>query len=72
MINICICLLAGLLLKIMNKLSENNILSNEAFVAWETNSDPAEREGKAVAVKALTSFFTALKEADDASSGEEA
>ncbi|XP_058810596.1 eukaryotic translation initiation factor 4 gamma 3-like isoform X2 [Phymastichus coffea] len=63
---------AGLLLKIMNYLCENNVLSNEAFLAWEKNEDSFEREGKSVAVVSLKSFFIPLKEVEDISSGEDA
>ncbi len=62
----------GLLLKIVKYLWENNILSNEAFLAWEQNDDPAEREGKSVAVLSLKSFYIPLKEVEDISSGDEA
>lgn len=63
-------LLAGLLLNIFDKLCEDNIISFESFIQWETNDDAAEREGKAVALKALTSFFTSLKEAEEFSEEE--
>lgn len=56
----------------MTYLCENNVLSNEAFLAWEKNEDVAEREGKSVAVVSLKSFFIPLKEAEDISSGDEA
>ena len=62
----------GLLLKIMTYLCESNVLSNEAFLAWEKNEDPAEREGKSVALVTLKSFFIPLKEVEDMSSGDEA
>lgn len=63
-------LLLGLLLNIFDKLYEDNIISFESFLLWETNDDVAEREGKAVALKALTSFFTSLKEVDEGSEEE--
>ena len=62
----------GLFLKIMTYLYENHVLSNEAFLAWEKDDDPAEIEGKSIALLSLKSFFILLKEADDISSGEEA
>ncbi|XP_024939403.1 eukaryotic translation initiation factor 4 gamma 1 isoform X9 [Cephus cinctus] len=61
---------SGVLLQIISALSDQSILSCESFIAWENDKTPSEFEGKAVAMKSLTSFFTALKEADD--SGEEA
>jgi translation initiation factor 4G len=35
------------------------------LLAWEKCDDPAEAEGKGVAIKSTTQFFTWLKEADD-------
>lgn len=32
------------------------------FQSWEKNDDPAEQEGKGVAIKSCTQFFTWLKE----------
>ncbi|XP_051166301.1 eukaryotic translation initiation factor 4 gamma 3-like isoform X2 [Leptopilina boulardi] len=61
---------SGLLLNIFDKLCEDNIISFESFISWETNDDATEREGKAVALKALTSFFTSLKEAEEVSEEE--
>ncbi|KAG7197148.1 hypothetical protein KM043_007233 [Ampulex compressa] len=61
----------GLLPGIMMRLWEDNIISTDAFLTWETSKEPGERAGHAVAVKALTSFFTNLKEGDDASSVED-
>lgn len=55
----------GLLLSIFNKLSEDSIFAQESFLSWENSKDPAEQEGKGVALKQLTSFFTQLKENDD-------
>ncbi|XP_011502428.1 PREDICTED: eukaryotic translation initiation factor 4 gamma 3-like [Ceratosolen solmsi marchali] len=62
---------AGLIVKIMTCLYENNVLSNEAFLTWEKNEDPAERKGKSVSLVSLKSFFIPLKEVEDISSGEE-
>jgi hypothetical protein len=63
---------SGLIVKIMTCLYENNVLSNEAFLTWEKNEDPAERKGKSVSLVSLKSFFIPLKEVEDISSGEEA
>ncbi|XP_043477588.1 eukaryotic translation initiation factor 4 gamma 3-like isoform X1 [Leptopilina heterotoma] len=60
----------GLLLNIFDKLCEDNVISFESFISWETNDDAAEREGKAVALKALTCFFTSLKDAEEVSEEE--
>jgi translation initiation factor 4G len=50
---------------------DDNTISNETFIAWETSVDPAEQAGKGVALKSLTTFFTALREGDEDSSCEE-
>ncbi|XP_018568899.1 eukaryotic translation initiation factor 4 gamma 1 isoform X2 [Anoplophora glabripennis] len=55
----------GLLLSICDKLYELGTFSQESFIAWENSSDPAEQEGKGVALKQLTCFFTQLKENDE-------
>ncbi|RZC05037.1 eukaryotic translation initiation factor 4 gamma 3-like, partial [Asbolus verrucosus] len=55
----------GLLLNICNQLYEDAIISQESFIAWESSEDPAEQEGKGVALKQLTSFFTQLKENEE-------
>lgn len=49
----------------------DNVISSDAFLTWHNAKDPAEREGHAVAMVALTSFFTDLQEPDDNSSIEE-
>ncbi|KRT79506.1 hypothetical protein AMK59_7397 [Oryctes borbonicus] len=58
----------GILLSICGALYEDNVFSHDSFVKWETSDNPAEQEGKGVAVKQLTSFFTQLKEADEETS----
>lgn len=49
------------------------MISSEAFLQWEKDDQPSEQEGKGMAVKFTTSFFTALKEIedDDASDAED-
>lgn len=54
----------GLLFSICNQLYEDGVFSQESFITWEQSTDPAEFEGKGVALKQLTSFFTQLKEND--------
>ncbi|XP_063235143.1 eukaryotic translation initiation factor 4 gamma 1-like isoform X2 [Bacillus rossius redtenbacheri] len=61
----------GLLCQIFQILWDENIISSDSFITWEKSSDPQELNGKAVALKSLTTFFTALKEADDDSSCED-
>nr|XP_013189288.1 unnamed protein product [Amyelois transitella]XP_013189289.1 unnamed protein product [Amyelois transitella] len=53
----------GLTLQIFAYLHEQYIISVEGFIAWEESDK--EPEGKGVMLKALTSFFTNLKEADN-------
>ncbi|CAG9558433.1 unnamed protein product [Danaus chrysippus] len=61
----------GLTLDIFQYLHEQYIISVEGFIAWEESE--MEPEGKAVMLKALTSFFTNIKEAeaDNEESGSE-
>lgn len=40
----------------------DDIISEDAFLAWEKCNDPAEQEGKGVAIKSTTQFFTWLNE----------
>ncbi|XP_016915134.2 eukaryotic translation initiation factor 4 gamma 3 isoform X4 [Apis cerana] len=61
----------GILFNIMTSLSDYNIISSEAFLTWKKSPEPAQREWHGVATMALTSFFTGLQEADDASSVED-
>lgn len=61
----------GILSNIINKLSVDNIISSEAFLAWQKSDDPAEHEGHSVAIMTLTAFFTSLQEAEDSSSVED-
>ncbi|XP_011331702.1 eukaryotic translation initiation factor 4 gamma 3 isoform X2 [Ooceraea biroi] len=60
---------SGILNLIMNKLWLDNVISTDAFLTWQRH--PEEHEGHAVAMVALTSFFTDLQEPDDNSSVEE-
>lgn len=53
----------GLTLEIFQYLHEQYIISLDGFLAWEVSEK--EPEGKGVMMKALTSFFTNIKEADN-------
>ncbi|XP_049884891.1 eukaryotic translation initiation factor 4 gamma 3-like isoform X2 [Pectinophora gossypiella] len=53
----------GLSLEIFQYLNDQYIISAEGFIAWEESE--LEPEGKGVMMKALTSFFTNIKEADN-------
>jgi len=54
-----------LLHSIFEKLYDDDIISEEAFNLWEKNTDPSEQEGKGVALKSCTQFFTWLQEAEE-------
>jgi len=54
-----------LLHTIFERLYDNDIVSEDGFQSWEKNDDPAEQEGKGVAIKSCTQFFTWLKEAEE-------
>jgi len=54
-----------LLHTLFEKLYDADIIAEDALFAWEKNEDAAEREGKGVALKSTTQFFTWLKEAED-------
>ncbi|XP_047041267.1 eukaryotic translation initiation factor 4 gamma 3-like isoform X1 [Helicoverpa zea] len=53
----------GLTLEIFQYLHDQYIISLDGFIAWEESEK--EPEGKGVMMKALTSFFTNIKEADN-------
>ena len=59
----------------MHQLAYNDILlsliSQDAFLEWETNEDPEEQEGKGVALKSCTQFFEWLKTAETEDDDEE-
>lgn len=47
---------------IFNNLWEVGLISNESFIKWRDTEGV--KEGKGVAVKSLTSFFTVLNEGE--------
>ena len=55
----------GVLRTLFDTLYDEDIISEDAFNQWETSKDPAEQEGKGVAMKQVVQFFTWLREADD-------
>ncbi|PSN41963.1 hypothetical protein C0J52_06437, partial [Blattella germanica] len=61
----------GLLCQIFQLLWEDGLITPDSFLAWQDSSDPHEQAGKGVALKSLTTFFTALREGDDDSSCDE-
>ncbi|CAH1239802.1 EIF4G1 [Branchiostoma lanceolatum] len=61
----------NLLRMFLDTLYDEKIISEEAFFAWESDSDPAEQAGKGMAVKCVAAFLLWLREAEDESSSEE-
>ncbi|XP_058858708.1 eukaryotic translation initiation factor 4 gamma 3-like isoform X2 [Acipenser ruthenus] len=48
-------------------LYDEDVISEDAFYKWEVSKDPGELEGKGVALKSVTAFFTWLREAEEES-----
>uniref|UniRef100_A0A8C5Q9N7 Eukaryotic translation initiation factor 4 gamma 3 n=1 Tax=Leptobrachium leishanense TaxID=445787 RepID=A0A8C5Q9N7_9ANUR len=48
-------------------LYDEEVISEDAFYKWENSKDPAEQNGKGVALKSVTAFFTWLREAEEES-----
>lgn len=48
-------------------LYDEDVISEDAFYKWEVSKDPAEQQGKGVALKSVTAFFTWLREAEEES-----
>jgi len=47
---------------LLDAIYNNDLISEDACFAWEKSEDPAENEGKGVAIKSTTKFFTWLRE----------
>lgn len=56
-----------LLRMFFDTLYDEDMIKEEAFYKWESSKDPAEQQGKGVALKSVTAFFTWLREAEDES-----
>uniref|UniRef100_A0A8C7ISA4 Eukaryotic translation initiation factor 4 gamma 1 n=1 Tax=Oncorhynchus kisutch TaxID=8019 RepID=A0A8C7ISA4_ONCKI len=56
---------ANLLRMFFDTLYDEDVIKEEAFNKWESSKDPAEMQGKGVALKSVTAFFTWLREAED-------
>nr|XP_046149824.1 eukaryotic translation initiation factor 4 gamma 1-like isoform X6 [Oncorhynchus gorbuscha] len=56
---------ANLLRMFFDTLYDEDVINEEAFNKWESSKDPAEMQGKGVALKSVTAFFTWLREAED-------
>ncbi|GAA6107879.1 eukaryotic translation initiation factor 4 gamma 3 isoform X1 [Tachysurus ichikawai] len=48
-------------------LYDEDVISEDAFYKWETSKDLAEQQGKGIALKSVTAFFTWLREAEEES-----
>ncbi|XP_051515924.1 eukaryotic translation initiation factor 4 gamma 3-like isoform X4 [Myxocyprinus asiaticus] len=48
-------------------LYDEDVISEDAFYKWENSKDPTEQQGKGVALKSVTAFFTWLREAEEES-----
>ncbi|XDV45939.1 hypothetical protein PO909_013939 [Leuciscus waleckii] len=58
---------ANLLRMFFDCLYDEDVISEDAFNKWEVSKDPAEQQGKGVALKSVTAFFTWLREAEEES-----
>ncbi|XP_072039724.1 eukaryotic translation initiation factor 4 gamma 1-like [Amphiura filiformis] len=55
----------GFLRIILDVLYDEDVISEETFYAWRNSTDPAELNGKGVALKSVKSFFAWLGEAEE-------
>lgn len=55
----------SVLRSIFNFLFDEDVISEEAFKKWAKSDDPAEQEGKGVALKQVVQFFTSLENYND-------
>ena len=53
-----------LLHQIFECLYQADVITYEGFEQWENSTDAAEQDGKGVAMKSTTQFFTWLREVD--------
>ncbi|KAM6933794.1 eukaryotic translation initiation factor 4 gamma 1-like [Xenentodon cancila] len=58
---------ANLLRMFFDTLYDEDVIKEEAFYKWESSKDPAEQQGKGVALKSVTAFFVWLREAEEES-----
>ncbi|KTG05265.1 hypothetical protein cypCar_00029832, partial [Cyprinus carpio] len=67
MTSVCQSAIIYLLRMFFDVLYDEDIIKEEGFYRWESSKDPAEQQGKGVALKSVTAFFTWLREAEDES-----
>jgi len=70
LLNFYNCFFAGVLVSIFECLHDGDVISDDAFFAWEACEDVAESEGKGVAISSTIKFFTLLCEVEDESDEE--
>jgi eIF4-gamma/eIF5/eIF2-epsilon len=58
-------LLTEVLYQLIEGLYDDTVISEDALFAWEKNDDPAEGEGKGVAVTSIIQFLQWLKNAEE-------
>nr|XP_057935680.1 eukaryotic translation initiation factor 4 gamma 1-like isoform X2 [Doryrhamphus excisus] len=56
---------ANLLRMFFDTLYDEEVIREEAFYKWESSKDPAEEQGKGVALMSVTGFFTWLHQEDE-------
>uniref|UniRef100_G1R3G8 Eukaryotic translation initiation factor 4 gamma 1 n=1 Tax=Nomascus leucogenys TaxID=61853 RepID=G1R3G8_NOMLE len=59
--------LDNLLRMFFDALYDEDVVKEDAFYSWESSKDPAEQQGKGVALKSVTAFFKWLREAEEES-----
>uniref|UniRef100_A0A673NLZ8 W2 domain-containing protein n=1 Tax=Sinocyclocheilus rhinocerous TaxID=307959 RepID=A0A673NLZ8_9TELE len=57
----------NLLRMFFDVLYDEDVIKEDGFYRWESSKDPVEQQGKGVALKSVTAFFTWLREAEDES-----
>ncbi|XP_029070143.1 eukaryotic translation initiation factor 4 gamma 1 isoform X5 [Monodon monoceros] len=55
----------NLLRMFFDALYDEDVVKEDAFYSWESSKDPAEQQGKGVALKSVTAFFKWLREAEE-------
>ncbi|XP_077693204.1 eukaryotic translation initiation factor 4 gamma 3 isoform X11 [Eretmochelys imbricata] len=64
---VCKAAITDLLRMFFDCLYDEEVISEDAFYKWESSKDPGEQNGKGVALKSVTAFFTWLREAEEES-----
>uniref|UniRef100_A0A8C9AGG3 Eukaryotic translation initiation factor 4 gamma 1 n=1 Tax=Prolemur simus TaxID=1328070 RepID=A0A8C9AGG3_PROSS len=58
---------ANLLRTFFDTLYDEDVVKEDAFYSWESSKDPAEQQGKGVALKSVTTFFNWLRQEEEES-----